>query len=186
MTEYYFDLETYSPNEKPDPTKDKITTIQYQEFQRFEGTPKGDLQILTEWDCGSEKAMLEAFRKVFMTDNAFDFVPVGINLYGFDLLALISGLNRHFDLNLGIEMFRNKPVLDLKGVMVMVNGGNFSAMSDVFGKPTPNPVKGWYDASNYGQIIDYIRRENRKFIRVYQNLKYELPRLKAQLWKAVS
>ena len=30
MAEYYFDIETYSPNEKPNPDTDKIITIQFQ------------------------------------------------------------------------------------------------------------------------------------------------------------
>jgi len=65
LTEYYFDMETYSPQERPDPANDKIITIQYQQLSR-DGGPDGDLQILTEWDCGSEKELLDRFRKNFL------------------------------------------------------------------------------------------------------------------------
>ena len=49
MAEYYFDIETYSPREKPDPETDKIITIQFQRIDLKTGEPRGDLIILKEW-----------------------------------------------------------------------------------------------------------------------------------------
>jgi len=186
MVDYYFDIETYSPGERPNPTEDKIITIQYQRLSR-DGKPLEPLTILTEWELGSEKALLEAFQKVFLTENPFDFVPIGINLYGFDLLALVSGFNRHFGLNL-LDLLRTRPVLDLKSTMVLACDGNFSGWGEIFGKPSPNPIKGWYDAgpAGYPQIKDYITREAQKFIRVYQYLKWKTLPFKADLLKVVA
>jgi hypothetical protein len=187
MVEYYFDLETYSPEEKPDPTRDKIITIQYQKLSR-DGKPLEPLQILTEWELGSEKALLDAFRNVFLTENPFDFIPIGINLHGFDLLALISGFKRHFEPNFGLDLLRTKPVLDLKPTLVLACDGSFSGWGGIFGKPNPNPVKSWYDEGSSGrlQIKDYVTREAQKFIRVYQYLKWATLPFKAELLKVVA
>jgi hypothetical protein len=40
MPEYYLDIETYSPQVKPDPLKDKIITIQYQRLSTELGKPE--------------------------------------------------------------------------------------------------------------------------------------------------
>src|SRR5208337_3609759 len=103
MAEYYFDIETYSPELKPDPLKDKIIAIAYQRLKSVDGFPMGDLHILTEWKYGNEKLLLAEFKKVFLTGNNFDFIPIGINLYGFDLIAMIQKMNRYFDSNLDFQ-----------------------------------------------------------------------------------
>ncbi len=185
MVEYYFDIETYSPGEKPHVAQDKIITIQYRELSP-DGNPRGDLQILTEWDCGSEKALLEAFIKVFLTENTWDFVPVGFNLYGFDLLSLLLRLNHHFGTSHGLSWFYDKPVLDIKPVLVIMGRG-FKGCGDIFGKQSPNPIKGWYESGETGrqQIIDYIVRESNRFISILQSLRWEIPRLREGLQKVV-
>ena len=187
MVEYYLDIETYSPKEKPDPTQDKIITVQYERLSR-DGKPLEPLRILTEWDLGSEKALLEAFGKVFLTEDPFDFIPIGINLYGFDLLALISGFNRHFEPKIGFDLLRTRPVLDLKSVMVLACDGRFSGWTEIFGKQENNPVKGWYEAglSGHPQIMDYATREAQKFIRVYQYLKWKTLPFREELLKVVA
>lgn len=50
MAEYYFDIETYPPNEKPNPDTDKIITIQFQRIDLRTGKPIGELKILREWN----------------------------------------------------------------------------------------------------------------------------------------
>ena len=64
MGEYYLDIETYSPLEKPNPLNDKIVSVAYQRLSTEQGLPEGDLTIITEWDFGSERAMLDEFRSV--------------------------------------------------------------------------------------------------------------------------
>jgi hypothetical protein len=181
MGEYYLDIETYSPGVKPDPVSEKIITIQYQKLSTRDGATEGDLQILTEWGFGSERSMLEAFKKVFLTGNDWDFIPIGVNLVGFDLLAILARLNFHFNLNIGLEFLRSKPSIDLKPVLVMKNHGNFSGYSDFLGKKESHKVKEWYElgkkTGDYQPIIDYVTREAHDFVQLYQTLKQEIPKI---------
>ncbi len=121
-----------------------------------------------------------------MTENPFDFIPIGFNLYGFDLLSLLSRFNHHFGMSLGLDWVRNKPVLDLKPVMIMMHDGRFTGWGELLGKPTINPVKGWYEVGAHSEIINYVTQEERTFIRMYQNLKWTIPQLRAQLQKVVA
>jgi hypothetical protein len=179
MVEYYFDIETYSPSEKPNIAQDKIITIQYQELSP-DGNPRDQLQILTEWGSGSEKALLETFGKMLLTQNPWDFIPVGFNLIGFDLVSFLTRYNHHFGTSYGLEWFHDKPVVDLKPVCVLLENGHFKRCGDIFGKRSKNPVKDWYESGDSGrsQIIAYAASEAARFIQVYQNLKWEIPRLK--------
>ena len=58
MVEYYFDIETYSPGEKPNPETDKIITIQFQRMDLRTGKPREELVILKEWE-----ALISKFNK---------------------------------------------------------------------------------------------------------------------------
>ena len=80
MAEYYFDIETYSPKEKPDPETDKIITIQFQRIDLRTGEPRGELIILKEWES-SEKEIVTQFFNQFFRDglSVWNFVPVGFN-----------------------------------------------------------------------------------------------------------
>lgn len=179
MAEYYFDIETYSPAERPDPSKDKIITVQYQRLSTRDGKPEGNLEILTEWDHGSEKEMLDKFRRVFMTGSDFDFIPVGMNLYGFDLIALLSRLNHHFNLNLGMDFHRSRPVIDIKSTLVMMNGGAFKGYHNIMGKTVSGSmIKTWYENKDYPEIMDYIKQEAENFVSKYQLLKSEITKVK--------
>ena len=97
--------------------------MQYQRLSTEDGKPEGDLHILTEWDHGSEKEMLDVFRKIFVTGKDFDFIPIGVNLYGYDLIAIIHKMNYYFNLNLDMTFFRNRPVIDIKPILVIMNRG---------------------------------------------------------------
>ena len=179
MGEYYLDIETYSTGVKPDPLSEKIITIQYQKLSTSDGGIESDLQVLTEWGFGSEREMLNAFRKVFLTERDFDFVPIGVNLYGFDLIAILARLNYHFHLGLGLEFFRSRPAIDLKPILVMKNYGKFSTYRDSLGtKKESSNVKDWYESRDYQRIIDYVRQESQNFIRLYQILKRAIPEIR--------
>lgn len=181
MTEYYFDIETYSTTEKPDLLNDKIITIQFQKLSR-DGGPNGDLQILTEWDCGSEKEMLDRFRKIFFSGSDFSFIPIGMNLYGFDLISLIYRLNHHFDLNLSMELFRTRPVIDIKTTLILINDGQFKGYNLILGKKQPGSViQTYYENKDYNKIIEYIKDETANFIKKYQILRKQVPKLREAL-----
>lgn len=178
MVEYYFDIETYTACDRPDPKTDKIITIQYQELAPSDGHPISDLRILTEWDYKSEKQMLQHFKEIFLAGSPFDFIPVGVNLYGFDLISIIHRLNHHFNLNLGYDLFRDRPVIDIKPVLVIMNKGIFRGYTQFLGKKEAgNMIKSWYDAGDHQKIIEYIQTEAQSFINRYQLLKKELPQL---------
>jgi DNA polymerase elongation subunit (family B) len=175
MGEYYFDIETYVSSEKPDPRYDKIITIQYQRLSTGGESSEGALEILTEWDSGSERAMLDSFRQVFLTGRSFDFIPVGLNLYGYDMIVLLNRLNHHFDLKLDIGFFRDRPLIDIKPILVLMNGGNFRGHADLMGRGESGAqVKVWYEAKDYNSIISYIQREAKNFVEKYRFLKEEV------------
>jgi len=178
LTEYYFDIETYSTTPKPVPTNDKIITIQYQKLRTETGETEGDLQILTEWDTGSEKNLLDKFRKVFLTGNDFAFIPVGVNIYGYDFIALIHKLNHYFDLGMGMNFFSDRPAIDLKSTLIMMNKGQLKGYNLLLGKKqSGNIIKGLYEAKDYEKILQYIRDEAEAFLSKYQKLKRELPKI---------
>lgn len=178
MAEYYFDIETFTAGVKPDPINDKIITIQYQQLSGTDGSPVADLKILTEWESGSEKAMLDLFKPMFLTERVFDFIPIGVNLVGFDLLALISRLNHHYGLGLGVGYLHDRPHLDLKSTLVMMNHGKFSGYTQLLRKSVSGgKVKEWYLAKDYAKIIDYIKDEASHFITAYTAMKRQLPHL---------
>ncbi len=179
MGEYYFDIETYSTTEKPDPKNDKIITVQFQRLSTEDGQPEDKLQILTEWQYGSEKAMLNEFRRLFITGKDFDFIPIGVNLYGFDLISILHRLNQHFSLNLSIDFFRDRPVIDIKPILVIMNGGKFKGYQDLLGKKeSGKKIKELYEAKDYDNIIRYITDEAKDIISKYQVIKKQLPQIK--------
>lgn len=78
MEGYYFDIETYSQGEFPDPKTDKIITIQFQKINLKTGKILGDLQILKEWEDGEEE-MLKLVHKFFLREilgNLFQLVLI--------------------------------------------------------------------------------------------------------------
>ena len=181
MTEYYFDIETYSKGAKPEPAKDKIITIQFQELSTREGKPLGKLKILTEWQLKSERALLAEFRRRFLTGRDFDFIPIGENLYGFDLISVLHRLNKHFHLHLNMDFFRDRPVIDIKPTLVMMNKGSFKDYQRLLGKRgQAHLVKQWYENQEYPTIEKYIRREADNFILKYQMLKKQLATMRLQ------
>lgn len=187
MPEYYLDIETFAQGSKPNPFIDKVITIQFQRLSTLDGTPEGDLNILTEWGCGSEKAMLDTFKPTFLTEKPFDFIPIGVNLHGYDLIVLIQRLNFHCNLSLGMSLLRDKPTIDLKPTLVMINNGRFTGYSSLLGKKESGAqVKDWYTAKDYERILRYIREEANQFIRVYQVLKKSLPLVNLQAGTGVS
>ena len=179
MTEYYLDIETYSPTGKPDLEQDKIITIQFQELSTREGHPQGELVIVSEWHSGSEEALLDEFRQRFLTGGSFDFIPIGLNLYGFDLILIIRRLNKYFNLQLGMDFFRTRPVIDIKPILVIMNGGMFKGYDRLLGKTESGAlIRKWYEERKYDEIERYIREEADNFIKKYQTLKTQIPQIK--------
>jgi len=177
MKEYFFDVETCINGNKPNPLNDRIITIQYQLLDGYD-QPNGSLKILTEWEEGSEKRMLEKFKAIFVTESPFDFIPVGVNLYGYDLIVLLLRLEAHGLLDTKpIEFFRDRPVIDIKPILVIMNQGQFKGYTNIIKKQHGGNIKGWYENREYEKIIDYITQEAQSFIKAYRVLKEQLPRI---------
>jgi len=169
MTEYYFDTETYIAGKDPNPEKDKIITIQFQELDR-NGEPVGELHILKEWEK-SEKEILEEFLGVF--DQGFDFIPVGANL-GYDFIVIynrVKKLLKTEDLRWEF-LLHGKPKIDLKYTLIILNNGEFKGWNKILDKGGDNKkIKDWYEKKEYDKIENYILKEGKNFIKTYKDIK---------------
>lgn len=184
MTEFYFDTETTGEEgRRPDPSKDELVTIQYQELEPWTGKPKGDLIILKRWEYESEKELFVDFwGKFYSEDRPFDFVPVGANIYGYDYFLLARMAREHLGIDCMDHLFRGKPTIDLKHVCVMINDNGFKGWSALLGKAGGGGnVPGWYASRNYEAILGYVREEAKTVIEWYQVLRRELPKLRPLL-----
>ncbi len=124
----------------------------------------------------------ETFKKMVIFGSDFSFIPIGMNLYGFDLISLIYRLNHYFNLNLSVELFRNRPVIDIKSILIMMNDGQFKGYNSILGKKQPgNVVRTYYENKDYDKIIEYIKDETANFIEKYQILRKEVPNLRGAL-----
>ena len=191
MPRYYLDIETvplkwdpHTPNDRSiigDPTKNKIITIQYQEIRFSDGMPKGDLQILKEWET-SEEDIVTKFSKEFLpfddVHNNFDkwkFVPVGNNL-NFEWKHLTPKIKKYY----GVDFDPlDKPTVDLKDTLVLINKGAFTGYHTVLAKNgrASNMAK-WYYNEQYDEILRYIMAEAESFHLAHQVMSYNLPLLK--------
>ena len=184
MKYYYLDIETaplaqhqHNPNASFEPETAKIISIQYQEIAQQTGQPHSELNILKEWEQHwSEELIVGLFKKIFVDNGIWDFVPVGNNL-AFDFKFLKSKLNQYF----GVERRRlgQRLFVDIKHVLVIMNSGQFTGYDELLGKShEAKNVANWYYSQQFEQIEDYIRREASGFIGKYQILLKLLPGLR--------
>ena len=116
MRHCYFDIETTGL----DPNKDKILTFQYQELSQVSGTPLTKLLIVKEWDYDYSETKILEWLKTLLIDSPFwKFVPVGNNLV-FDLSFIAARMRIYFHADFLMQLI-NRPFIDLKHVLVMIN-----------------------------------------------------------------
>jgi hypothetical protein len=169
---YYFDIETTGL----DPDKDKILTFQYQELSQVSGTPLTKLLIVKEWDDGSEIRILEWMKTLLIDSPFWKFVPVGNNLI-FDLSFIAARMRIYFHVDFLMQLL-NRPFIDIKHILVMINQGRFRNYSRMIGKEEFGVnVPIWYQNGQYEKIVDYVEMEARAFVRIYGILKRNLPAL---------
>ena len=170
MRHYYFDIETTGLN----PDKDKIITFQYQELSELSGIPLTQLVIAKEWDSDSEHIILELIKELLVDSPFWRFVPVGNNLL-FDLSFIAARMRIYFHADFFMQLI-NRPFIDMKHVLVMMNGGCFRNYSKMIGKTEfGGNVPIWYQRRQYEKIVDYVEREAEAFVRTYGILKRKLP-----------
>lgn len=178
MEAHYFDIETYSPGEKPDPETDKIITIQFQKFNLETGEPTGRLQVLKEWE-GGEEEMLRFLHRWFFSRNPWNFIPVGFNL-NFEWKFIAHKFKQY-----GIDTkemgfyLENIPQIDLKVFAVLKKGTFFGAsLSSISDKEDDGHViQEYYENKNYDALLKYVEQEAQSFLGLYKKLKENVDEL---------
>lgn len=167
MPHNYFDIETTGLN----PEADQIITIQYQKIALDNGTPEEELKVLKSWSPGwNEKKIISEILPFLMSQNPFHFVPVGNNL-NFEFRFLAEKINKYFDMDLDVGYFHSRPYIDLKPLMVLLNGGRFKGYHLILNKPNNGSnVPTWYENKEYDKILDYIGAEAAAFTSFYENV----------------
>jgi len=180
MTEYYFDIETWDPNEtgRPDPVKGLVIALAYQAMSF--GRPTGTLEIRKAWNRGGERAVLKHVLGLGAFDcgaDAFEFVPVGTNL-NFDFAFLIermglTGVHRFSPFEV-LEIFREKPRIDIKTTLLLMNerrfkGSGLDSFTKFKGSGGAVVLKLW-EKKEYRALEEYIRSDAAGFFDVYQKM----------------
>lgn len=172
MEANYFDIETYSPGDKPDPKTDKIISIQFQKVNLETGEKIGNLQILKEWE-DSEEEIVKFIYKWFFKRNPWGFIPLGFNL-NFEWKFLCEKFKQYNLGNLELGDFvENMPQIDLK-VLAVIKKGTFigASLSSISNKVDDGHViKEFYENKEFDKIIDYIEKETDSFIELYKKIK---------------
>ena len=169
--EYYTDLETTGLN----PEEDKILTLQYQPLDK-DGNTIGDLVILKEWEIGEEE-LIKRFLYIF---KKWEFIPVGMNL-AFDFKFLFAKIKKYTGKEIDLNELSNIPHLDIKPILVLMNGGNFKGakLSNFTSKGQNGiAIPEYYKNQEYEKIIGYVEKEADEFIKFYKYLKQNLVLLK--------
>lgn len=174
MPHYYFDIETTGL----DPQRDQIVTIQYQKIDTCKGYAVGPLKILKSWDDGqSEKSVLSTIAPMLMDSNPFSFVPVGNNLI-FDFKFLAAKFQQHLGVDVDTLYFLMRPHLDLKPLLIFINGGRFKGYGDLLGKQRDGEkVPLWHSQREYDKILEYVKNEAVAFIKFCSKSQQLLPNL---------
>ena len=171
--EYYTDLETTGLN----PEEDKILTLQYQPLDK-DGNPAGNLVILKEWEIGEEE-LIKRFLYIF---KKWEFIPVGMNL-AFDFKFLFAKIKKYTGKEIDLNELGNIPHLDIKPILVLMNGGNFKGakLSNFTSKGQNGiAIPEYYKNKEYNKIIGYVEKEADEFIKFYKYLKQNLVLLKSK------
>jgi len=181
---YYFDMETvplphYSTesNAGLNPSMSKIISIQYQHLSPSTGKPLGRLKILREWEYdSSERSIIMEFKKLFIDKGRNYFIPVGNNLQ-FENKFMKFKLRQFCNLR-GLQL-GNRMMIDLKPILVLMNGCTFTNYSAIIGKSNKaKEMATWYVEKQYYDIEQYIIDEAENFVNFYIYLLSQFPNLR--------
>ena len=167
MPHNYFDIETTGL----DPERDEIISIQYQKIALDSGHPEEELTILKSWEQNSnEKKIIEKITSLLMSSNPFSFVPVGNNL-DFEFRFLAEKIRKYQGIDVDPGYFHSRPYIDLKPVMILLNGGRFKGYHHILNKTTSGAlIPKWYKKKQFEEIINYIVEEASAFTSFYSNV----------------
>jgi len=176
MSDYYFDIETYSRTPKPNLNNDEIIAITYQQIDSRTGEEKDKLNILKSWES-SETEILQEFHTIFNPDEKWKFIPIGCNL-SFDFTSLICRW-RKIDIKVNAKnLFAEHPYIDIQSILIMFNKGSFrgASLEKFAGKRySGSKVIEWCEKKDYLAIQGYIEDEADRFLKLYQFLVQRLP-----------
>jgi hypothetical protein len=162
----YFDIETYSPGEFPNPKTDKIISIQFQKIDISNKKVLSKLQILKEWEDGEEE-IVKLIYNWFFKRNYWNFIPVGFNLI-FEWNFLFEKFKKYklVDDSFSLLNFFKMPQIDLKSIAVLKKGEfKGASLSFISNKENDgNIIKELYENEKFDDIEDYIRNEAQSFI----------------------
>jgi hypothetical protein len=178
---YYLDIETVPyaefmdfPGASFDPIKSKIISIQFQPLDTLSGCPSGEFQILKEWDW-NEKIIVEEFRRIYIDNGVWSFIPVGNNLV-FENRFLKYKF--HFYCGLDGQKLGQRPMIDIKPILIMKNRGRFRGCAQAVGKiGEAQNISKWYASREYKKIESYIIKEAENFLQSYCILKRIIPEI---------
>lgn len=167
MPHKYLDLETTGL----DPNKDEIITIQYQKITLDTGSPEESLRILKQWDDPEgEKGIVRKILPLMTSTNPFQFVPVGNNL-NFEFRFLASKFQKYFGLDINPLYFHSRPHIDLKHVMILLNGGRFKGYHHILNKTgNGSDIPKWFQNEEYDKIVNYVSDEACAFTSFYNKV----------------
>lgn len=177
MSDYYFDIETYSKTPKPDLNNDEVIAIAYQQIDSRTGEAKAELNILKSWES-SESDILKKFYAVFKPEDNWAFIPVGYNL-PFDFTSLILRWAK-LDIKVSARYFSEHPYIDLRHIALLCNRGSFKdcKLEKFAGKKSSgDKIFQLYENKDYSAIQSYIEDEAFCFLRWYRSLVQKLPSL---------
>lgn len=167
MPHYYLDIETTGL----DPEEDEIISLQFQKIAVDTGEPIEPLNLLKSWSPGfSEEKIIRTIEPLILSSNPFSFVPVGNNL-NFEFKFLASKFRKYLEMDIDASVFNSRPFIDLKPVMILLNGGRFKGYQLILKKSTDgSKVPIWYHNKEYDKIINYIKEEARVFTEFYSTI----------------
>ena len=185
---HYFDIETTHYDEN----KGKIITIQYQPLYYTNGNPytpsensslePSKLTILKEWES-DEKTILKQMYDKFLSklEKRNEFEPIGNNL-AFEGKFLKKRMLHHGIIDEETPLkFGHLEGFDVRPVVILINSG-FRNYAKFFGKAgVSKNVPVWYSKNEYDKIIDYVVAETKSFIKTFDFLMLELPKLRDKL-----
>lgn len=173
MTNTYFDIETGGFN----PETDKLLTVQFQQIDS-KGFPVGDLNILKEWEEGEKAIVQKIHHFLIISGEGWGIIPIGHNLI-FDLTFLWAKFKQYsLQVEPLSEYIYKKPMIDIKHMLVMMNGLNFkgAGLDKMTNKKTDGRVvPEYYRNREYGKITDYIIQETESFLEFFQKCLKKLP-----------
>jgi hypothetical protein len=129
-----------------------------------------ELSVSCYWTDKGEEGIIEKIIPLVMSRNPFSFVPIGNNL-NFEYKFLVSKINHYRKLDIDVSYFHNRPSIDLKPVMVLLNGGRFKGYNLILNKSgSGSSVPQWYDKREFNKIIEYVIDETTKFTTFYYKI----------------